>query len=289
VNDDRTTPDTNAIRGTRRGLLGLAGASILGLVAGRYTKADEAEAADGAPLNVGQTTTAETKTQISTSGVIPGDGAFVVDAPNASYGIHGSAASVGVYGKGPIGVLGTGAVGGVFAGTDTALSLTPTGTSGPSTTESLKGDVLVDKDGVMWFCIADGTPGTWIKLSHGGTRYLAAPVRVYDSRDDPAGGKLRAGAGDTANPRVISIVDALPELPQQAVGVVGNLTVTEEEASGFASIWPGGPWPGTSNINYVADFNIANAFSVGLSPTGTVSVASYAATHVILDVAGYVL
>ena len=69
---------------------------------------------------------AESKTQLSTSGAIAGDGAFVVDAPNASYGVQGTAASVGVYGRGPIGVLGEGAVGGVFAGTDTALSLTPT-------------------------------------------------------------------------------------------------------------------------------------------------------------------
>ena len=43
-----------------------------------------------------------------------------------------------------------------------------------------------DADGNLWFCVADGTPGTWRQLSGAATsgqlHVLAGPVRVYDSR-----------------------------------------------------------------------------------------------------------
>ena len=55
------------------------------------------------------------------------------------------------------------------------------------------------------------------------------------------------------------------------------------------TIWPSGAWPGTSNINFVSGVDLANSFSVGLSNSGSVSVAAFGATHVIIDVAGYIL
>ena len=182
--------------GSRRSFFGLAAAGVTGLLTGRLTTRDEAQAAavDPNPILADAQTAALGKTELATSGPIANDGAFVVTAPNADYGVKGSAGAIGVYGRGPIGVLGEGAVGGVFAGTDTALSLTPTGTSGPSTTQSLKGDVLVDKDGVMWFCIADGTPGTWIRLSRGSTQVNEIQPLL---RDPPSTPRFRAGCTHT--------------------------------------------------------------------------------------------
>jgi len=193
-------------------------------------------------------------------------------------------------------VLGEGAVGGVFSGTDTALSLTPTGTNGPSTTPSLKGDVLVDASGVMWFCIADGTPGTpagtWIKLSHGGVRPLSSPQRAYASSD-----ALRQGEN-----RTIQIVGVAAGVPAAAVGILGNLTVFNMLGGGFVTLYPAGtPQPPTSSINWngpapVPGAAIANSFTVGLGAGGAVTLFADAtvgsgnpATQVILDVTAYVL
>jgi hypothetical protein len=104
-----------------------------------------------------------------------------------------------------------------------------------------------------------------------------------------AAGKLQPGDGDTASPRAIPIVGVVAGVPANAVGVVGNVTVTEAVAGGFGTIWPSGGWPGTSNINFVPGVNLANAFTVGLGPSGTVRVAAAAVTHVVIDIAGYIL
>jgi hypothetical protein len=139
----------------------------------------------------------------------------------------------------------------------------------------------------MYLCTADGNPGTWIKLSHGGYRPLPAPVRAYDSRQTPAG-KLKPGDGDTATPRPIQITGVVAGVPANAVAVAGNLAVTEASAGGFATIWPGGAWPGTANINFVSA-DLSNSFTVGLSGSGSVNVAASSPTHVVIDIAGYVL
>jgi len=291
VQEPGSAPDSPQPKSSRGRFFGLAGAAAVGALTGRFALQDDAQAANGDVIKAGETTTASTKTQLSTSGPITNDGAFVVDAPNADYGIKATGSSIGVFGKGPIGVLGEGAVGGVFAGTDTAISLTPTGTSGPPTaTQSLKGDVMVDTDGVMWFCIADGTPGAWIKLSHGGVRPLAVPQRAF-------GARLLQGADQTAR-----IGGAVQGVPSNAVGIVGNLTVFDMLGGGFVTLFPAGaPRPSTSSINWngpaaVPGAAIANAFTVGLGANGGVSLFADAtvapgspATNVLLDVTAYIL
>jgi hypothetical protein len=117
---------------------------------------------------------------------------------------------------------------------------------------------------------------------------LPGPVRAYDSRN-AAAGPLHPGDGDTANPRVIQILGAVPGVPANAIGIVGNLAVAGEAGPGFATVWPSGPWPGTANINFSAGVDISNSFSSGLSNTGTISVAASATTIVIIDITGYIL
>ena len=45
--------------------------------------------------------------------------------------------------------------------------------------------------------------------------------------------------------------------------------------------------PTTSNVNYLKGQTIPNAVIVGLGPTGTIDVFSFASSHVIVDVVGY--
>jgi hypothetical protein len=276
---------------TRKDILKAAGVVAGAAVAGKLASADSASAADGQPLIVAANNSASNiETGLTTAGVDAPAGfrAFKVTAPNFDYGVSGEAQDYGVVGTGAGGVLGLGTVGGVFSGSVVAINLDPQGAAGAPTGEAFKGDLAVDSTGVLFLCVADGTPGTWIRVSHGGVRYLSTPFRAYDSRVGTTG-KLRPGAGDTANPRVIPISGVVPGVPGNALGIVGNLAVTEANPGGFATIWPSGAWPGTANINFNPNQDLSNAYNVGLSGSGTVSVASSGTTHVVIDVAGYIL
>jgi hypothetical protein len=292
-------------RRSRKDMLKAAGVVAGAAVAGKLATAESASAGDGQDLTIGFANTEELGkvTSLSTSPGAAGPSdpdhpraAFEVVAPNFQQGLSGQGHDYGVVGTGAGGVLGLGAVGGVFSGSVVAINLDPQDApadGGPvdaPTGEAFKGDLAVNDAGILWFCVNDGHPGTWIKLSHGGSRYLASPQRAYDSRTSGAG-KLRPGAGDTNAPRVIPIAGVVTGVPQNAVGVFGNFTVTGGSQGSFATIWPGGAWPGTSSINFQPNTDLANAFSVGLSASGTVSVATFAPTQVdvIIDVAGYVL
>jgi hypothetical protein len=273
---------------TRRSLLKLFGALAVGLVGGAAARGEGAGAADHAGLVMGETNLATGKTTLLTSGAISNDGAFVVEAEAADWALEGSSGQLGVLGSGFIGVTGTGDFGGFFSGNLAAISLQPQVSAGsPVSGDYSQGDILIDAAGVMYLCVLDGNPGTWIKVSHGGYRPLAAPIRAYDSRSVGAG-RLRPGDGDTASPRAVQITGVVAGVPPSAVAVAGNLAVTQEDATGFATLWPSGPWPGTANINF-ATADLSNAFTVGLSATGQVNVAASAPTHVVIDIAGYIL
>jgi hypothetical protein len=84
-------------------------------------------------------------------------------------------------------------------------------------------------------------------------------------------------------------VGVVAGIPADAIGVVGNLAVTQQAGVGFATLWPSGPWPGTANINFAPGQDLSNSFSCGLSAAGTISVAASNTTHVVIDITGYIL
>ena len=279
---------------SRRDLLGLAGLGAAGLVGGvAFARPTGASAADGSSLVIGATNTGTNKTELDTGGTITGDGALVVVAPNADFGLIGSANIVGAFGSAAVGVLGDGAVGGQFSGTDAAIALDPRGSVGPPGGTNFKGDVVVDSAGVLWLCITDGTPGTWIKVSHGGVRYLSSPQRAYDSRNDVTNGTLKKD-----ELRNVNILAAVPAIPSAAVGIVGNLAATQTVGAGNIVAYPAGvPTPSTANINWSnPNTDISNGINVALGTSGQITLKADAtvasgqpATHVVVDVAGYIL
>jgi hypothetical protein len=291
-------------RKTRRDLLKTAGIVAGAAVAGKLASADPASAADGEPIFIAANNSATfNETALTTSGgnATAGFKAFKVTAPNFDYALYGEAQEYGVWGTGAGGVLGTGTVGGVFSGLTVAINLDPQDDPGsPQTGEHFKGDLIVDANGVLYLCIADSiatpsyVPGTWIRVSHGGSRFLATPQRVYDSRPGnppPTGPKTRltVGNGSTATPRPIPVA-GLFGIPSNALGIFGTLSIVAPDALIFASLWPSGPFPGTANILANPGAFISTAYSVGLNPAdGTVLVGASGATDVIIDVAGYVL
>jgi hypothetical protein len=275
---------------SRRSLLKLLGAATVGVLGGAATRADRASAADGGQLTLGQDNTSTAKTSITNSGAITNDGAFVVDATAADWALEGTSGQLGVVGNGFIGVMGSGDVGGFFSGNLAAISLQPQDSAGaPTSGDFSRGDMLVDANGALYLCTADGNPGTWARLGPGGggggVQLLSSPQRAYDSRND-ANGPLAGAIPPVA--RTIQISSAVPQVPASASAIVGNLTITDAKGGGFATVWPSGAWPGTSNINFSPGVDIANAITVGLGPGGTVLVAASKQTHVIIDVAGYI-
>lgn len=102
---------------------------------------------------------------------------------------------------------------------------------------------------------------------------LTTPSRVYDSRKD----KVLA-AGET---RVIKL-----GIPATAKAAVVNLTITAPAAAGHLTAWGAGAKPSASVVNYAAGQTIANQVVVPAS-NGTISVASHAQAHLVVDLAGY--
>lgn len=270
---------------SRRDILKVAGVAAGALAGGSLLGTGDASAADGGNLVLGSANSATSETSLATSGTISNNGALSVTAPSADFGVYASSvAAYGVVGSGPGGVLGLGVVGGTFSGSDVAIHLVPIATAGPPTGDSLKGDLVIDVNGVLWLCIGDGTPGVWIKASHGGIRPFGSPVRLYDSR---LTGGIFAG-GET---RTIDVTAANIGVPDQAVAFVGNLTVTETTDVGFLTAWPAGvSRPITSNLNWAALQTIANSAIVALGSSGQISLyVERSEAQVIVDVIGYVL
>jgi hypothetical protein len=87
----------------------------------------------------------------------------VVGVNEDGTGVAGNG-GVGVAGNGGVGVAGesdTG-YGGSFTGAAAPLLLGPSSAAGPPNSGMHKmGELYVDVNGVLYFCTANGTPGTW--------------------------------------------------------------------------------------------------------------------------------
>ena len=97
-----------------------------------------------------------------------GDGFGVVGGSTMGTGVVGTGGSVGVSGEGSdAGVRGESGkgYGGFFQGGHAPLMLQPSNTEGhPNTGAHNMGELYVDKQGALYFCVASGTPGTWKRV-----------------------------------------------------------------------------------------------------------------------------
>lgn len=77
-------------------------------------------------------------------------------------------------------------------------------------------------------------------------------------------------------------------VPADASAAVVNVTAATPSGSGFVSIDScGAAAPTTSNLNFSAARTVANSAVVRLSATGTVCIRTSAATHLLLDISGW--
>ena len=198
-----------------------------------------------------------------------------------------------------------------LAGGRAPLRLVPLETAGaPTTGEHDAGEILVDADGVLFYCRTAGTPGTWIQVEAPAAPIVVPSVPVLHTLPTPERFvDTRSGLGGVQGPvpavtthtfvmtgRVGQANDATLKIPDNATTLVGNLTVVGSDGvplGSFATIWPSGPLPTVSNINFGpknVTGAIANSFVVGLAASGghgNVNVYNHASCDYILDVTGY--
>jgi hypothetical protein len=128
----------------------------------------------------------------------------------------------------------------------------------------------------------------------GGLYYhpLPFPVRLFESRPGENGCDAPgAPLGNDATRTVLAHRTCLgATIPSSAKAIVGNATVVNFISTGFhwITLYPfGQPQPNVSNLNFHENHIVPNWFVVGLSSDGKSNIYSHAATHFIVDVAGY--
>lgn len=161
------------------------------------------------------------------------------------------------------------------------------------------GELIADDDGDLWYCTADGSPGTWVKLNQPPGSFVPIdPVRVFDSRQDayPESGVLGPNESKTisvADGRDLAGNVTSPDaVPEGATAVAFNVTVTGTTGPNFVSVVPGdAPGYTTSSINWSGpDQSLANGSIVKLDDMRQVRIFGgdqTGSTHVVFDITGY--
>ena len=120
---------------------------------------------------------------------------------------------------------------------------------------------------------------------------LDAPARVWDSRRP--GGRTVDGSHQATGRLAAGAVYELPVagragVPANAATVVLNVTAVGPGADGYVTVFPcGQPLPDASNLNYVQGDIVPNTVIARVGVGGKVCLYTYAATDLLVDVAGY--
>jgi hypothetical protein len=133
--------------------------------------------------------------------------------------------------------------------------------------------------------------GYWhnLALVSGATYHALTPTRILDSRDGTGG---LSGPFNSHVARTFTVIGH-GGVPSGAIAVTGNLTVTQQTSLGYLFIGPVAMNnPTSSTLNFPVNDDRANAVTVALSGSGTLSITYAAPTsgssaQVIFDVTGY--
>ncbi len=141
-------------------------------------------------------------------------------------------------------------------------------------------DVLVDVLG--WFVPVGGL-----------APYVGAvPQRLVDTRNAIGG---PTGVVTPSTPRsvpvrgvTLTVNGAAQQVPADASAVALNITMTQTQAGGYATVWPCGTTrPEASNVNFGPGSTVANGVIAPIGADGSVCVYTSANAHLIVDVAGW--
>jgi hypothetical protein len=248
--------------------------------------------------------------------VAPTGVAFLDPGGTEKYGIlartdAGGATFVNAVDAGVAGIS-TNGYGGIFRGGNAAIRLIKdTANSGqPVTGVHNEGELYVDKDGALFYCVQGGTglAAVWVILASDRTRQirlLENPYRIRIVRNPPvapqtAADLLQSQPGTPTNGTIINVrVGDLPTnqdgvanpIPNNAIGIVGALTSVGATAPGNLRIFPStSPVPNAATLNIPAfgagTLNITGSFTSRLGTDGKVKIAYSAAAG---NFSGYVI
>jgi hypothetical protein len=117
-----------------------------------------------------------------------------------------------------------------------------------------------------------------------------SPDRALDTRSGigcvDAGGGFTCGVPRKFLAESVYRVDLLDYLSPWTTALSLNVTATGPDADGFLTVWPCGPIPDTSSLNFGRDQTVANLVVASLDADGHLCVRSSATTHVLIDVNG---
>ena len=119
---------------------------------------------------------------------------------------------------------------------------------------------------------------------------LAAPQRVLDTRSGgpTADGQMSGTGLQPAGSFLQLRVGGRVGVPVDAGAVVLNVTAVDPAAPGFVTVFPAGAdLPTASNVNHLGGRTIANTVVAKLGTDASVCLFTLAATHLVVDVAGY--
>src|SRR5213080_4473803 len=163
------------------------------------------------------------------------------------------------------------------------------------------GEFVRDANSVLWASRASGAGvAGWRRLNTirvdaaDGSNNFFQPARIIDTRNGTGGatGARAANSTTTWGP-----FPGTNGIPSDAIGIVGNVTVTGFTGQGFLAVFPAGaafnPNTSPSTMNYSTNWAWANAFTVGFGVSGAnagkISIyTGFIATHVIVDVVAYI-
>lgn len=119
-----------------------------------------------------------------------------------------------------------------------------------------------------------------------------SPDRFLDTRlgestvDGESAGEGRNGAGESIEVQITGRAG----IPNDATAAIVNLGIIFPDGPGFATLYPCGTVPGTSNLNHTsAGVVLANNAVVRLSPTGSICIYTLTGADLILDVTGHLV
>jgi hypothetical protein len=119
-----------------------------------------------------------------------------------------------------------------------------------------------------------------------------APARLLDTRTGqlPTVDGQFSGIGKNVGHNTLALtVSGRGGVPADAAGVMLNVTITEPDAVGFATVFPcGQPLPTTSNLNFAAGATVANNVFTALGD-GAVCIHTNVDAHIVVDVNAYAI
>jgi hypothetical protein len=213
-------------------------------------------------------------------------------------GVVGSGGAAGVRGASEgLGVEGATTTGVALAADsrNVHLQFTSFGRSAPTsdTRAHVRGQMVYDDTGGLWFCVADGIPGTWRRISGPGSagafHVLPAPARIYDSRPGTA---PNVGSKTPLNntPRALSCNVNSSGVPAGATAVALTiLLVNAANANGNMTVWANGaPRPQANTMVWGAGSGRSTSSTISAVDAQTrIQVVASASTDVVIDVLGY--